>query len=73
VPQVAAQYIHKTMVNASMTVTNMIGPVEKMSLANHPIKGMYFAIAGNPQVRYNHLSNLINHLSSFNKTVHNMC
>ncbi|XP_011001806.1 PREDICTED: O-acyltransferase WSD1-like [Populus euphratica] len=47
--EVAAQYIHKTMVNASMTITNMIGPVEKMSLANHPIKGMYFAVAGNPQ------------------------
>ena len=60
-PQVAAHCIHKTMVNASMTVTNMIGPVEKMSLANHPIKGMYFAVAGNPQVRYNHVSNLINH------------
>jgi hypothetical protein len=32
-----------------MLITNMIGPVEKMSLANHPIKDMYFVLAGNPQ------------------------
>ncbi|XP_034905888.1 wax ester synthase/diacylglycerol acyltransferase 4-like [Populus alba] len=47
--EVAAQCIHKTLLNASMAITNMIGPVEKMSLANHPIKGMYFAVFGNPQ------------------------
>ncbi|XP_061946241.1 wax ester synthase/diacylglycerol acyltransferase 9-like [Populus nigra] len=48
--EVAAQCIHKTLLNASMLITNMIGPVENMSLANHPIKDMYFVLAGNPQV-----------------------
>ncbi|KAL9379565.1 hypothetical protein Peur_028047 [Populus x canadensis] len=47
--EVAAQCIHKTLLNASMLITNMIGPVENMSLANHPIKDMYFVLAGNPQ------------------------
>ena len=57
--QVAAQCIHKTLLNASMAITNMIGPIEKMSLANQAIKGMYFVVAGNPQVGYDHSSNLI--------------
>ncbi|KAF9663131.1 hypothetical protein SADUNF_Sadunf17G0006500 [Salix dunnii] len=47
--EVAAQCIHKTLLNTSMVITNMIGPVEKMSLANQAIKGLYFVVAGNPQ------------------------
>ena len=48
--QAASGYIHSMMKNASMTVSNMIGPVEQMALANHPIKGFFFAIAGTPEV-----------------------
>uniref|UniRef100_A0A6N2KH54 Uncharacterized protein n=1 Tax=Salix viminalis TaxID=40686 RepID=A0A6N2KH54_SALVM len=47
--QVAAQCIHQTLLNASMAITNMIGPIEKMSVANQAIRGMYFAVVGNPQ------------------------
>ncbi|PRQ32852.1 putative O-acyltransferase WSD1 [Rosa chinensis] len=27
----------------------MIGPLEQMSIANHPIKGIYFIVTGAPQ------------------------
>ncbi|XP_019198068.1 PREDICTED: O-acyltransferase WSD1-like [Ipomoea nil] len=49
-PEATAQYLRGTLKNTSITMTNMIGPVEEAILANHPIKGMYFAIAGAPQV-----------------------
>ncbi|KAK9689867.1 hypothetical protein RND81_09G087200 [Saponaria officinalis] len=48
-PEAAAEYIHSTLKNSSMTVSNMIGPVEKMSLADHPCKGLYFMVVGVPQ------------------------
>ncbi|MBA0750900.1 hypothetical protein Gogos_002278 [Gossypium gossypioides] len=32
-----------------MTISNVIGPVERMALANHPIKSFYFMVAGVPQ------------------------
>ncbi|KAH9792430.1 diacylglycerol O-acyltransferase [Citrus sinensis] len=44
-----ARYIHSTLKNTSMGMTNLIGPVEKMALANHPVKGLYFAVVGAPQ------------------------
>ncbi|KAH9610087.1 hypothetical protein KSS87_014216 [Heliosperma pusillum] len=47
--EAAAEYIHTTLKNSSMTVSNMIGPVEQMSLANHPCKGLYFMVVGVPQ------------------------
>jgi hypothetical protein len=31
-------------------VTNLVGPVQQMSLANHPVKGLYFTLAGGPEV-----------------------
>ncbi|XP_052177580.1 wax ester synthase/diacylglycerol acyltransferase 7-like [Diospyros lotus] len=48
-PEVAAQYVYKTMKNSSMALSNLIGPVEQMALANHPIKGLYFTLAGSPE------------------------
>ncbi|MFQ6648496.1 hypothetical protein Gotur_021903 [Gossypium turneri] len=32
-----------------MTISNVIGPVERMALANHPIKSLYFMVVGVPQ------------------------
>ncbi|MBA0698037.1 hypothetical protein Goshw_028281 [Gossypium schwendimanii] len=32
-----------------MGLSNMIGPVERMALANHPIKSLYFMVAGEPK------------------------
>ncbi|XP_008227240.1 PREDICTED: O-acyltransferase WSD1-like [Prunus mume] len=48
-PEVAARYIHGTLKNSSITVSNMIGPVEKMALDNQPVGGLYFMAVGAPQ------------------------
>ncbi|CAL9012445.1 unnamed protein product [Prunus brigantina] len=47
--EASSRYIHRTLKNSSMVISNMIGPVEQMSLANHPIKGFYFLVPGLPQ------------------------
>ncbi|KAL8468799.1 hypothetical protein ACS0TY_031845 [Phlomoides rotata] len=48
-PEVTARYIHSTLKNSSMTISNVIGPVEQMALSNQPIKGFYFMVVGVPQ------------------------
>ncbi|KNA12683.1 hypothetical protein SOVF_123800 [Spinacia oleracea] len=47
--EAVAEHIHSTSSKSSMTMSNMIGPVEQVTLAGHPIKGMYFMITGTPQ------------------------
>ena len=39
--QAAPCFVHNTFKNSSMAITNMIGPVNQMALANHPCKGLY--------------------------------
>ncbi|GAB4832007.1 hypothetical protein Ancab_006024 [Ancistrocladus abbreviatus] len=46
--EAAAKFIHKTLKNSSMALTNIIGPVEQMALANKPVKGLYFMVVGAP-------------------------
>ncbi|XP_009782424.1 wax ester synthase/diacylglycerol acyltransferase 4 isoform X1 [Nicotiana tabacum] len=48
-PEATARFIHGTLKNTSMALTNLIGPVEEMALANHPVKGLYFIVTGAPQ------------------------
>ncbi|XP_034213371.1 O-acyltransferase WSD1-like isoform X2 [Prunus dulcis] len=48
-PEGAARYIHGTLKNSSMTISNMIGPVEQMALANQPVCGFYYMVVGPPQ------------------------
>ncbi|VFQ61813.1 unnamed protein product [Cuscuta campestris] len=48
-PEATAKYVHNTLKNSSMTISNMIGPIEKMSLADQPLKGLYFMVVGVPQ------------------------
>ncbi|XP_019159171.1 PREDICTED: O-acyltransferase WSD1-like isoform X3 [Ipomoea nil] len=48
--EATAQFLRRTLKNTSITMTNIIGPVEETTLCNHPIKGMYFAVSGAPQV-----------------------
>ncbi|KAL6284471.1 hypothetical protein ACE6H2_015400 [Prunus campanulata] len=48
-PEEAARYIHGTLKNSSMTISSMIGPVEKMALANQPVCGFYYMVVGPPQ------------------------
>ncbi|CAN6570232.1 unnamed protein product [Malus baccata var. baccata] len=47
--EAASRYVHSTLKNSSMMISNMIGPVQKMSLANQPIKGLYFLVVGTPE------------------------
>ncbi|XP_047312908.1 wax ester synthase/diacylglycerol acyltransferase 11-like [Impatiens glandulifera] len=47
--EVTSKYIYSAMKNSSMAVSNVIGPVEKMVLANHPIKGLFYTVTGIPQ------------------------
>ncbi|KAK1568167.1 hypothetical protein Q3G72_021348 [Acer saccharum] len=47
-PEAAAKYVHGTLKNSSMGITNMIGPMEQVALANHPVKGLYFLVPGTP-------------------------
>lgn len=35
--------------NSSLSISNMIGPKEKMALLGHPAKGIYFTIFGIPR------------------------
>ncbi|CAI9787629.1 unnamed protein product [Fraxinus pennsylvanica] len=44
-----SRFIHGSLHNSSLAISNMMGPVEPMALANRPIKGLYFAVAGAPQ------------------------
>jgi hypothetical protein len=48
--QAVARYVHRTGKNSSMSISNVIGPVEKAALASYPIKGIYFMTVGVPQV-----------------------
>ncbi|XP_048328170.2 wax ester synthase/diacylglycerol acyltransferase 4 [Ziziphus jujuba] len=47
--EAAAELMYNTVTNASMVISNMIGPVEQMALANHPVKGLYFSLGGTPE------------------------
>ncbi|KAI4305155.1 hypothetical protein L6164_028541 [Bauhinia variegata] len=49
--EAAAQHLREIFRNSSAMISNMIGPVEQVALANHPIKGLYFNVPGIPQVR----------------------
>ncbi|KAK8564036.1 hypothetical protein V6N13_005748 [Hibiscus sabdariffa] len=48
-PETTAKYIHSTLKNSTMGITNMIGPVERVALANYPVKSLYFMVVGTPQ------------------------
>ncbi|KAK9073342.1 hypothetical protein SSX86_007666 [Deinandra increscens subsp. villosa] len=47
--QVAAKSLHRIQNNASMGLSSMKGPVEKMAILNQPIKGFYVMIFNVPQ------------------------
>lgn len=32
-------------------MTNMIGPIERVTMVDHPVKGMHFMVTGSPQVQ----------------------
>ncbi|KAK8939618.1 hypothetical protein KSP40_PGU021524 [Platanthera guangdongensis] len=47
--EVVAQYMHRTLMNASATISNLTGPVEQMMMGNNPISNFYFMVIGVPQ------------------------
>ena len=51
-----------------MTISNVIGPVERMALADHPVKSLYFMVVGVPQVCHGFLKKKKNLYTDFAKT-----
>ncbi|KAF7849333.1 hypothetical protein BT93_L0967 [Corymbia citriodora subsp. variegata] len=47
--EAVAKHISRTLRNSSMVISNVMGPMEKLSLANHPVKGMYYTVIGTPE------------------------
>ncbi|KAI9118758.1 hypothetical protein K1719_010203 [Acacia pycnantha] len=47
--EAVAKHIHGVVAKSSVIITSLIGPSQQMSLANHPIKGFYFTVAGGPE------------------------
>ncbi|XP_031505452.1 wax ester synthase/diacylglycerol acyltransferase 4-like [Nymphaea colorata] len=48
-PEAAAEHIHSTLRNTSMTISNIIGPLEKISMGGCPVKSFYFMVTRLPQ------------------------
>jgi hypothetical protein len=51
--QAVSRYIYGTLRNSSMTVSNVIGPVEKATVSKYPVKGLYYMTVNVPQVILN--------------------
>lgn len=65
--QAVAKIIYNTMGNSSVVISNLVGPVEKMALANHPINGFYFTMTGGPEVSISIINFFFfSHLCKFN-------
>ncbi|XP_042005335.1 wax ester synthase/diacylglycerol acyltransferase 3-like [Salvia splendens] len=47
--QAASRHILGTLKNTSMAISNLVGPIEQMTLANNLCKGLYSVVAGTPQ------------------------
>ncbi|XP_020691272.2 O-acyltransferase WSD1 [Dendrobium catenatum] len=47
--EVAAEFMYRTLMNTSATISNLTGPMEKMMMANNPISNFYFMVVGVPQ------------------------
>ncbi|XP_058730389.1 wax ester synthase/diacylglycerol acyltransferase 4-like [Vicia villosa] len=48
-PEVVSKIIYNTIGNSSVFISNMVGPVEKMTLGNHPVNGLYFTQTVGPE------------------------
>ncbi|XP_065875596.1 wax ester synthase/diacylglycerol acyltransferase 4-like [Euphorbia lathyris] len=48
-PEAVSKFLHGTLKYTSMGISNLMGPIEHMTLTNHPISGFYFLINGPPQ------------------------
>ncbi|XP_058089043.1 wax ester synthase/diacylglycerol acyltransferase 4-like [Magnolia sinica] len=48
-PKAVSHYTHSTLKNTSITISHMVGPLEKLAIGGHPVKGLYFTVVGVPQ------------------------
>lgn len=48
-PEAVSLYIYSMLKNSSTGISYLIGPVEKMEMAEHPVKSFYFTVVGAPQ------------------------
>jgi hypothetical protein len=48
-PQASAKCLYRTLANTTLTITNMVGPGERISIAGNPVKTLYFSVSGVPQ------------------------
>ncbi|CAL5406550.1 unnamed protein product [Camellia sinensis] len=46
--EATSRYIKGTLEKSSIAITNMIGPIEKISMANHPVSDFYYIVGGCP-------------------------
>ncbi|XP_028074021.1 O-acyltransferase WSD1-like [Camellia sinensis] len=46
--EATSRYIKGTLEKSSIAITNMIGPIEKFSMANHPVSDFYYIVGGCP-------------------------
>ncbi|KAK7267350.1 hypothetical protein RIF29_20019 [Crotalaria pallida] len=47
--EAVAKHIRGTILKSSAVISNLVGPVQQMSLVYHPVKGLYFTLAGGPE------------------------
>lgn len=48
--QAVAKHLRGTIMKSSAVISNLVGPAQQMSLVYHPVKGLYFTLAGGPEV-----------------------
>ncbi|KAJ4964558.1 hypothetical protein NE237_016407 [Protea cynaroides] len=48
-PEAAARHVYSIWNNTSVTMSSLVGPTQKMVIADHPINSFYFTLAGVPQ------------------------
>ncbi|XP_042483870.1 wax ester synthase/diacylglycerol acyltransferase 11-like [Macadamia integrifolia] len=48
-PDAAARHVYSIWNNTSVTMSSLVGPTQKMVIADHPINSFYFTLAGVPQ------------------------
>ncbi|KAL5714221.1 hypothetical protein ACHQM5_016211 [Ranunculus cassubicifolius] len=47
--EAVSKYLHSVLKNTSFTISNLVGPMEKLAIADHPISNIYFTVTGAPQ------------------------
>ncbi|KAK7340520.1 hypothetical protein VNO77_21226 [Canavalia gladiata] len=47
--EAVAKHLRGTVTKSSAVISSLVGPIQQMSLVNHPVKGLYFTLAGGPE------------------------